>query len=163
MGPLAPLRRSIDNLKALHSERDLIAARIDRLQLKKEATMAGEIRTKMEALRAARAAMVSTMGAEIDKVTADIAATHQDGLAALALPKAELDSFKQEIQEIRAEFKTVSNGGPAGPLPDAPAPSAVPSATSAPSPAPAPAPATIAPAAAHRDDHWNIQSAPKPS
>lgn len=124
--------------------------------------MAGEIRTKMEALRAARAAMVSGMSAEIEKVTQDVAAVHQDGLAALQLPKAELDSYKQEIQEIRDDFAAVSNGGPSGPLPDSPAPSVKPSVVSPPSPAPAPIPAP-APAPATAPTVPSTASAPIPA
>ena len=82
--------------------------------------MAGEIRQKMESLRAARAKMVASMAAEIDKVTQDVHATHQQGMAALELPRAELDAYRQEIQEIHDEFKSLTNGGPPGPLPDSP-------------------------------------------
>jgi hypothetical protein len=95
-----------------------------------EAGMAGEIRARMEALRAARAKMVAEMSAEIDAVTKEVATAHADGLEAMKLPRAELDATKAEIREIRAEFSTASNGGPAGPLPGSPVTSSAPSAVS---------------------------------
>ena len=93
--------------------------------------MPGEIRAKMAELRKAKQAMVAGLQQEIDGVIKEVAATHADGLEAMKLPRAELEATRQEIREIRAEFAPASNGGPAGPLPDAPAPSPEPSAGSA--------------------------------
>jgi len=96
--------------------------------------MAGEIRQKMAALRAAKEQLVADMGKEIDGVMAQVHAARADGIEALKLPKAELDSYKQEIQEIRDEFAPHTNGAPPGPLPGSGAASPAPSAGSQPSP-----------------------------
>jgi len=93
--------------------------------------MAGEIRDAMTKLRSARAKMVAEMAAEIGNVTQEVSAVHADGLEALKLPRAELEAHKQEIREIREEFATLSNGGPAGPLPGEDVASSLPSAGSA--------------------------------
>lgn len=92
--------------------------------------MAGEIRKAMAGLRTAKQGMVDSLLKEIEAVQAEIAATHTDGLDAMQLPRAELEATKQEIREIRAEFAPQTNGGPAGPLPDAPKGSPQPSADS---------------------------------
>lgn len=81
--------------------------------------MAGEIRDAMAKLRAARQKMVNDLAAEIASVTADTHTVRDDGLKALELPKAELRAHRAEIQEIRDEFATLTNGGPDGPLPGA--------------------------------------------
>lgn len=93
--------------------------------------MAGEIREKMAALRAAKEKLVTDLASEIDGVMKDIVATKADGLEALKLPRAAVDAYKKEIQEIRDEFAPVTNGAPPGPLPGADASSAAPSGTSA--------------------------------
>lgn len=92
--------------------------------------MAGEIRAKMDELRRARFAMVEGISREIDAVKNEVLSTHVDGLEAMQLPRAELESTKQEIWEIRQEFATLSNGGPPGPLPGTGATSPKPSAIS---------------------------------
>lgn len=97
-----------------------------------ETGMAGEIRDAMAKLRAAKGDMIAGMLKEIDAVTSDVAATKADGLEAMKLPRAELESTRQEIREIRAEFAPTSNGGPAGPLPDLPQGSSLESVKSAP-------------------------------
>jgi hypothetical protein len=99
-----------------------------------EMGMAGEIRAKMAALKAAKEKMLTDMGAEIDAVAQEVAATRADGLDAMKLPRAELESTKAEIREIRAEFATATNGGPPGPLPGSPAASPPQSVVSKPSP-----------------------------
>lgn len=76
--------------------------------------MAGEIRTKMAQLRAARKKLTDDLSATIDGLTGDVAATHADGLEALRLPQAELEATRQEIREIREEFAPKSNGAPSG-------------------------------------------------
>lgn len=93
--------------------------------------MAGEIRAKMEQLRAARQRMNDEIAKEIDAVIGEVQSAHSDGLDALKLPRAEIDATRQEIAEIRAEFAPKSNGGPAGPLPGSEPASQQPSANSA--------------------------------
>lgn len=93
--------------------------------------MAGEIRTAMAQLRAAKEKMTADMLAEIKSVHEEVEATRADGLDAMKLPRAELESTKQEVREIRAEFAPQSNGGPLGPLPDRLSGSQQPSAESA--------------------------------
>lgn len=95
-----------------------------------ETGMAGEIRKAMDDLRAARAKMVADMVAEIGGVKSEVETTRADGIAAMKLPRAELDGYRQEIREIHAEFATATNGGPPGPLSGTGADSPKPSATS---------------------------------
>jgi hypothetical protein len=107
-------------------ERRIVRKRLARRE-KEEEPMAGEIRKKMEELRAARTRMVADISAEIDSVTVEVHATRADGLEAAKLPRAELELTKKEIRDIRAEFAPTTNGPPPGPLQDAPPPSPAPS------------------------------------
>lgn len=117
-------------------ERRIVRKRLARRE-KEEAKMAGEIRAKMAELRAARTKLVSDLTTEIDGVITDIGTVRADGLEATKLPRAELDSIRQEVREIHAEFAPSTNGPPPGPLPDTPPVS----------PPPSPAPQAAEPSA----------------
>ncbi len=103
-------------------ERRRIQVRVERARLLiehflKEHPMAGEIRDKLNQLRQAHAKMVTGISAEIDAVIKEVGQMHADGLEAAQLPRAEMQKYRDEIQEIRSEFAGLTNGAPPGPLP----------------------------------------------
>lgn len=79
--------------------------------------MPGEIRDALSRLKDARAKMIADLTAEVDDVVASVQKTHADGIEAMKLPRAELDAYRSEIQQIRSEFAGLTNGPP-GPLAD---------------------------------------------
>ena len=80
--------------------------------------MAGEIKAAMDNWKAARRKLVDNIMAEISCQIATMPTLEADAKAALQLPASELSKTQEEINAIRAEFKDLTNGAPAGPLPD---------------------------------------------
>ena len=96
------------------------------------APMAGEIRDAKARFKAAHDRAINNIVAAMDKATAGLPQVEKDGVAAVQLAAATIESTRAEIREITAEFATQTNGGPDGPLPDAAPSSSAPSANSAP-------------------------------
>ena len=80
--------------------------------------MAGEVSSAMDKWRKARQKLVDNISAEVDKQIALMPTIEADARAALALPAAELNKTRDEINAIHDEFAVLTNGGPPGPLPD---------------------------------------------
>lgn len=80
--------------------------------------MAGELKTAMDKWRRARQKLIDNITAEVNKQIALMPTIEADARTALALPAAELNKTRDEINAIHEEFGQLTNGGPAGPLPD---------------------------------------------
>ena len=88
------------------------------LKVQWEIKMAGEVSSMMDKWRKARQKLVDNIAAEVDKQIALMPTIEADAKAALALPAAELNKTRDEINAIHDEFASLTNGGPIRPLPD---------------------------------------------
>jgi hypothetical protein len=88
------------------------------LKVQWEIKMAGEIKSAMDKWKQSRQKLVDSITSEVEKQIALMPTIEADAKAALALPAAELNKTRAEINAIHEEFSALTNGSPAGPLPD---------------------------------------------